>query len=302
MAVSVLMLQAFARQRRSSRRASDEEATAAHVGRRPDQVANPLQSKHRVINKEWNRIDAVIGIRRTGGDERTHRSRFRDPFLQNLPVLSLLVIKERIHIDRLIQLPDTRIDADLPEQRLHPERSRLIRNHRHDKAPHFRVAQQLRQHAHEHHRGRSFAPFGAFVEFFKQRFRNRLQRRGAHPPHRHVTAQLLAAFLHVFDFRTVVGRPIKRSIVQLAIRNRNTKPRAENLQLIVVQLFLLVRDVLAFARFAESVALDGLGQNDRRRPRMIDRGPVSRMNLNRIVTAQPHARQLLVRKMLHHLE
>jgi hypothetical protein len=166
----------------------------------------------------------------------------------------------------------------------------------------FRVAQQLRQHAHEHHGGRSFAPFGAFVEFFKERFRNRLQRRGAHLPHRHVTAQLLAAFLHVFDFRAVVGRAIERRIVQFVVRNRNAEARAENLQLVVVQLFLLVRDVLAFARFAESVALDGLGQNDRRRPRMIDRGPVSRMNFNRIVTAQPHARQLLVRKMLHHLE
>ena len=33
-------------------------------------------------------------------------------------------------------------------------------------------------------------------------------------------------------------------------------------QLFFVQLFLLVSDVFAFARFAQSVALDGLGQND----------------------------------------
>src|SRR5208282_2799645 len=92
-AVSILMLQAFARQRRSSRRASDQEATAAHVTRGPNQVADALQSEHRVINEERNRVDAVIGIGGAGGDKRAHRPCLGDSLLENLSVLRLLVIR-----------------------------------------------------------------------------------------------------------------------------------------------------------------------------------------------------------------
>ena len=74
------------------------------------------------------------------------------------------------------------------------------------------------------------------------------------------------------------------------------------LQLFVVQLLLLVSDVLAFTGFAQSVALDGLGQNDGRRARVIDCGTEGGMNFDGIVAAQPHARQLLVGKMLDHLQ
>jgi len=74
------------------------------------------------------------------------------------------------------------------------------------------------------------------------------------------------------------------------------------LQLIIIQLFLLVSDVLAFARFTEPIALDGLGENNRWRSRVINRRPVRGMHLDRIVTAESHAGELLVRKMLHHLQ
>ncbi len=51
-AVAVLMLQAFAGQRGSSRRSADEESAAAHVRRSPDQIPDALEAEHRVINKE----------------------------------------------------------------------------------------------------------------------------------------------------------------------------------------------------------------------------------------------------------
>ena len=302
MAVSVLMLQAFAGQRRPARRASDEKTAAAHVGGRPDQVADALESEHRVINKEGNRVDAVIGIGGAGGDERAHRSRLGDAFFQNLSVLRLLVIKERVHIDRLIELADARIDTDLAEERFHAESARFVGNDGHDELSNFRIAQQLREHAHEDHRGRSFAALGALVELLKERFRNRLQRRRAYLAHRHVAAKLLAALLHVLDFGAVVGRAIERRVVQFAVGNRNAEARAEDLQLVVIQLFLLVRDVLAFAGFAESVAFDGLGENDGRRSGVINRRFVSGVNFDRIVTAEAHAGELLVRKMLDHLQ
>src|SRR5271169_5359400 len=296
------MLQAFAGQRRSSRRASDEEPTATHVGGGPDQVADPLQSKHRVINKEWNRVDAVIGIRGTGGDERAHRSRLGDAFFQNLSVLRLFVIKERIHIDGLVELANVRIDADLAEERLHAEGARFVGNHGHDKFPNLGIAQQLREHAHEDHGCGTFAALGAFVELFEERFGNRLQRRGAHFSHRHVAAQLFAALLHVLDFRAVIGGAIEGSVVQFAVGNRNAEARAEDLQLIVIQLFLLVRDVLAFARLAESVALDGLGENDGWRSGMVNRSLIGGVHFDGVVAAEAHAGELLVRKMFDHLE
>ena len=61
-------------------------------------------------------------------------------------------------------------------------------------------------------------------------------------------------------------------------------------------------DVLAFAGFAQSVAFDGLGQDDRRGANVIDGGAVGRMHFDGIVPAQSHARQLLVGKMLNHFE
>ena len=90
--------------------------------------------------------------------------------------------------------------------------------------------------------------------------------------------------------------------MQFVIGNRNPEARAEHLQLIFVQLFLLVSDVLAFARLAKPIALNRFCQNDRRRSCVIHRCPKRSVNFDRIVPAQPHARQLLVRKMLHHFQ
>ncbi len=90
--------------------------------------------------------------------------------------------------------------------------------------------------------------------------------------------------------------------MQFVVRDRNSEARAEHAQLVVIQLFLLVGDVLAFAGFAQTVALDGLGQDDGGRALVLDRGFVSGMDLDGIVAAQAHAGQLLVGEVLHHLE
>ena len=90
--------------------------------------------------------------------------------------------------------------------------------------------------------------------------------------------------------------------MQLVIGNRNSETRAEHLQLVFVQFFLLVRDVLTFAGLAESVTLDGLGQDNGGLAGMIDRFTECGMNLNRIVTAKTQARKLVVRKMFDHLQ
>ena len=113
----------------------------------------------------------MIGIRGTGGHERAHRSRLSDALFQNLSILRLLVIKEHIHIDRLIELADARIDPHLAEERLHAESAGFIGNHGHDETAHFGVAQQLGEYAHEDHGGGGFAAFGALVELLEDAHR-----------------------------------------------------------------------------------------------------------------------------------
>ena len=106
--------------------------------------------------------------------------------------------------------------------------------------------------------------------------------------------------MHVFDFGAVIGWPVERRVVQFIIRDGNPETRAEHLQLFFIQLFLLVGNVLAFARFAQPIALDRLRENNRGRAFVVNGGAERGMNFDGIVSAEAHARQLLVGKMLHH--
>ena len=90
--------------------------------------------------------------------------------------------------------------------------------------------------------------------------------------------------------------------MNLGIGNRNAEARAERAQLLFVHLLLLVRDVLAFARFAESIPLDGARQDDRRRALVLDRRLVGVVDLDRIVPAERQLLQLIVGEVLDHLQ
>src|SRR5262249_28359621 len=111
MAVSVLMLQALASKCCASSSAAEQESARTHIGCPPDHVADALEPEHRVINEKRDRIDAVIGVRAPGSDERAYGTRLGDAFLENLAVFRFLVIKERIHIHRFVELADTRINS-----------------------------------------------------------------------------------------------------------------------------------------------------------------------------------------------
>ena len=175
-------------------------------------------------------------------------------------------------------------------------------NDRHDQLADFRVAQQFSQQTHENHGGRNFAAFRAFVEFLEVGLRNRSNGLGAHFALRQVTAQLFAAFLHIADFRTVISGTMERRVLQFFIGDGNPKARAEHAEFVFVQLFLLVGDVLALAGLAQPIALDGLGQDDGGRSLMFGGGLVGSVNLDGIVTAEPHTGKLFVGKMLDHLQ
>ena len=63
-----------------------------------------------------------------------------------------------------------------------------------------------------------------------------------------------------------------------------------------------MRDVLAFAGFAEAVALDRAREDDARRAFVLARGFERVVDLDRIVPAERHLLQLVVRQVLDHVE
>ena len=86
---------------------------------------------------------------------------------------------------------------------------------------------------------------------------------GRHVAAGHVAAQQAAALVQVAISGLSVGRPVERRVARRFVGNRNFEARAEVRDLLLVELLLLVRDVAAFAGFAQAVALDGVGQDQR---------------------------------------
>ena len=166
-AVAVLVLEPFARERRAAGRAAEQEAFAPRVAGGPDQVADALEAEHGVEDEERDHVDSVIRVGRAGGDERRHRAGLVDAFLEDLAVSDFLVVEQAVLVDRLVELAGVRVDAALAEQRFHAERARLVRDDRHDELADFRIAQEFGQDAHERHRRGDFAFAGAFEKFLK---------------------------------------------------------------------------------------------------------------------------------------
>src|SRR5438128_10648334 len=113
--MAILVLEPFTSKCRAASRGPQQKTAAAHIRRRPNQIANALEAKHGVVNEERNRIDTMGGIGGTGGDERRHRPGFGNPFLEELAVCGFLVIDQGVTINRLVQLSNVRIDTTLPK-------------------------------------------------------------------------------------------------------------------------------------------------------------------------------------------
>src|SRR4029077_4480537 len=119
--VTVLMLQSLAGKSGADGGAANQEAASAHIGSGPDKVSDSLKAEHRVINKKRDRVDPVIGISGSGGDKGANRTGFGDAFLKNLTVFGFLVIKKRVHVDRLVELAHAGVNSHLAEESLHAE-------------------------------------------------------------------------------------------------------------------------------------------------------------------------------------
>ena len=152
-AVSVLMLEAFARESGAPGGGPEQKASGPRVGRRPDGVAHPLEAEHGIKRIHRQHRHAEVGVAGAGGYPFGHAARFGDAFFKQLPVFAFGVREQKVVIHRLVELAHRRIDAELSEQRVHPESASLVSHYRHDPCAAVGVAQQGAQHGGENHRG-----------------------------------------------------------------------------------------------------------------------------------------------------
>ena len=101
-------------------------------------------------------------------------------------------------------------------------------------------------------------------------------------------------FLDVFDLGTIIRRLIKGSFADIFVGNWNSESGSDLNQLLFIDLFLVVGDVLSFARFAHAVSLDGFGKDDRRLPLMIRSGLESCINFFWVMSSASHPFEFLV--------
>ncbi|MCG3129310.1 MAG: hypothetical protein FLDDKLPJ_00036 [Phycisphaerae bacterium] len=298
----VLMLKPLARQRRPARRAADQEPLPAGVREGPDHVADALEPEHRVKEIKRDHVHAVGGVGRARRRERSHRTRLGDALLEKLTLLRLAVVKEKVGIHRVVKLPLVSVNAVLAEQRVHPERPRLVRHDRNDQFADLLVVHQTGQDPHHRHRRGGLAVLRSAEELRELVQFRRREPRGLHAPPGLKTSQRRPPLLQVADLLAVFRRFVKRHLRQLVVRDRNVEAIAELAQLLLIELLLLVRDVAAFTRFAQSVTLDRLGEDDGRLSLVFDGGSVRGVHLDGIVPAAAHAEDLLVRQRLRELQ
>ena len=301
-AVAVLMLQPFAVERGATGRGAEQEALGLNVAGEPHQIADALRAEHRVVNVERHHVHAVRRVGRAGGDEGRHRARLGDAFFENLAILRLVIVKQRCLVHRLVKLALRRVDPNLPEQRIHAEGARFVGNDRHDVFAQSFVPEQHREQAHERHRRGNFARARAFEELLEVVQFRHFQFARNHAARRNEPAHRLAPFEQIFDLGTVRRRTIERRAGDHIVADRDVEALAKFAKLLLVHLFLLVRNVAALARFTEAVALNGFGKDHRRLALVLRRRFVGGINFTRVMTAAQQFANLLIREVVHQLE
>ena len=98
------------------------------------------------------------------------------------------------------------------------------------------------------------------------------------------------------------GGRIERHFGDDVVADRNVETPAELAEFLLVHFFLLVRNVFAFARFAEAVAFDRFRQNHRRLAFVLHRRLVGGIHFAHVVAAAQQLGNLLVAQMVHQFE
>ena len=300
--MSVLVLQAFAVERRAARGRAAQEPATARVAERPDLVAGALQAEHRVEDVEGKHLLAVCRVARARRGQRRHRARLGNAFLEDLPVLRLAVRQERLRVDRLVALPERRVDPDLFEERVHAERACLVGNDRDDALADILVAKEVPQQTRERHRGGRGRRPRTLRELGERRRVGLRQWLRANDALRHEPAECATALHHVLDLRRIrAGVVVRRIFGELVIGDRQLQAVAEDLELLEAHLLRLVGDIARLDRRAERPALHGLREDRGGRAGVANRRVVRRVHLAVIVAAAPQGAELLVGEVLDEL-
>ena len=215
-AVAVLVLEPLAVERGAAGRGAQHEAAAPGVAEGPELVAGALEAEHRVEDVEGDHGLAVRGVGRAGGLHGGRRARLGEALLEDLAGLVLAVGEDEVGVDRVVELAQRGVDADLLEERVHAEGARLVGDDGHHAPAHDRVAQQVPQQLGEGHRRRDLLAAGAVLELAEDGVARRGQRLLQHDAARRGAAQRRAALLQVLDLRrvgpgVVVGRVLELS-------------------------------------------------------------------------------------------
>src|SRR5581483_11551287 len=144
-------------------------------------------------------------------------------------------------------------DAELPEQRLHAESARLVRNDRDHALAELRMLHQQGQALDEGHGARQLAIAGAFEQLLEIFERRRLDAAGGDGAAGRVAAELAAALVQVRHLRAVLRGPEELRVARRLVWDGDLEARLEVRDLLLVELLLLVADVAPLARLAEAV-------------------------------------------------
>ena len=105
---------------------------------------------------------------------------------------------------------------------------------------------------------------------------------------------MFAPLQQVLGFRAVERRAVKGRLDDFFIGQWYVEAGAKLAQLAFVELLLLMGDIATFAGFAQSVTLDRLRENHRRRAFVFDRGFIGGVHFHRIMTAAQQLANLVV--------
>src|SRR5262245_47113129 len=104
MTVAVLVLQALTIERRPSGSGAEQKSLCFVVCSGPNEIANALETKHRIIEIEGDQVDRQVGIGCARSYKRRHGAGFGNPFLEDLAVFGFIVIEQGLSVDRFINL------------------------------------------------------------------------------------------------------------------------------------------------------------------------------------------------------
>ena len=166
-------------------------------------------------------------------------------------------------VHRLVQLAVRCVDAQGTEQRVHAEGACFVGHDGNDALADAFCPGQVTQEAHEGHRGADGLLAATFVELCVGvgRWQGHVKRRGA--PLGEEAIESLTSLEHVRDLcRAFLGHDV-RQVFQVFVGEVQADGVPHVVQSGIVGLLLPVRGVAAGEGRAQSVALDGAGEDDR---------------------------------------